>query len=61
MPPLVCTQNSLFHIDFGVPIVANKSSDYRTSTGKNCRYIPSIAQYFDCVSMIVNINNNYLL
>ncbi|KAF7273684.1 hypothetical protein GWI33_013631 [Rhynchophorus ferrugineus] len=48
MLPLICTQNSYSHIDYGTPLLASKSTDYRTSTSKNHGYIPNIAQDFDC-------------
>ncbi|KAJ8965906.1 hypothetical protein NQ314_003847 [Rhamnusium bicolor] len=48
MPPLVCTQNTFSHVDYGIPIVANKSTDYRTCTGTYHRFIPNIPQEFDC-------------
>ncbi|KAF5281808.1 hypothetical protein FQA39_LY05022 [Lamprigera yunnana] len=46
--PFVCTNNSYGNIDYGVPIVANKWTDYRTSTGSYHKFIPNIAQEFDC-------------
>ncbi|KAL1488047.1 hypothetical protein ABEB36_015417 [Hypothenemus hampei] len=48
MYPLKCTQNTLFHLDGGTPIVLAKYTDYRTSTGKYHDLIPNIPQYFDC-------------
>ncbi|KAK5647287.1 hypothetical protein RI129_002179 [Pyrocoelia pectoralis] len=48
MPPLICTNNTLGNIDYGIPIVANKAADYRTSTGLHHRLIPNVAQEFDC-------------
>ncbi|XP_030750690.1 uncharacterized protein LOC115878360 [Sitophilus oryzae] len=48
MAPLICTQNSYSHIDYGTPLLALKSTDYRTSTGKNHRFIAGISQDFDC-------------
>lgn len=47
--PFLCTSNSLGNVDYGIPIVANKSTDYRTSTGTYHRLIPNVAQEFDCV------------
>ncbi|KAH1006766.1 hypothetical protein HUJ05_007470 [Dendroctonus ponderosae] len=48
MTPYACTQNSVFHIDYGVPLLASKSTDYRTSSRKNHDFIPSLPQDFDC-------------
>lgn len=48
MRPLVCTQNTHSHVDYGIPILASKSTDYRTSTGTYHRNIPNIPQHFDC-------------
>lgn len=36
----VCNTNSFCNIDYGEPIIASKSTDYRTSTGKGHRYLP---------------------
>ncbi|KAL3288097.1 hypothetical protein HHI36_002547 [Cryptolaemus montrouzieri] len=46
--PLVCTRNSLHHIDYGVPIVANKSTDYRTTTSSFHGHVPENPDDFDC-------------
>nr|CAI5832909.1 unnamed protein product [Callosobruchus analis] len=48
MPPLICTQNTHSHVDYGIPLLASKSTDYRTCTGTYHRYIPNIPQHFDC-------------
>nr|CAH7716737.1 unnamed protein product [Callosobruchus chinensis] len=48
MPPLICTQNTHSHVDYGIPLLARKSTDYRTCTGTYHRYIPNIPQHFDC-------------
>lgn len=50
MFPLICTSNTQSHVDYGIPIVANKSTDYRTSTGTYHRFIPSVSGDNDCVS-----------
>ncbi|KAJ8975930.1 hypothetical protein NQ317_014890, partial [Molorchus minor] len=47
-PLFICNTNTLGHIDYGIPIVANKSTDYRTSTSLSHQYIPTIPQEFDC-------------
>lgn len=47
--PLVCTTNSLGNIDYGIPILANKSTDYRTATTIGHRYRPSVPQEFAVV------------
>lgn len=49
--PLICTTNSLGTIDYGVPIVANKSTDYRTASRIGHRHLPNIPQDFNTVSM----------
>lgn len=49
MQTLVCTSNSLGNIDYGIPIIANKSTDYRTSTGAYHRLRTEIPDEFDCV------------
>lgn len=48
--PLICTTNSHYHFDYGIPIVANKSTDYRTTTGSFHDCVPSNPDDFDCVS-----------
>ncbi|CAH1970275.1 unnamed protein product [Acanthoscelides obtectus] len=48
MPPLICTQNTHSHVDYGIPLLATKSTDYRTCTGTYHGYIPEIPQHFDC-------------
>lgn len=58
--PLKCTQNSLFHIDYGTPLLASKSTDYRSSTAKNHSFIPNIPQEFDCVSLLKKILSHYV-
>lgn len=50
MFPLICTSNTQSHVDYGIPIVANKSTDYRTSTGTYHRFIPSTPRHYDRVS-----------
>lgn len=51
--PLVCTANSLGNIDYGIPIIANKSTDYRTATTIGVRFLPSAPQEFDVVRIIL--------
>lgn len=57
MTPLICTSNTYSHIDYGVPLYATKSTDYRTSTGTYNRQIPCFPQQFDCVSIIIAHTN----
>lgn len=47
---MICTSNTYGHIDYGVPLYASKSTDYRTSTGTYHRQIPCAPEQFDCVS-----------
>ncbi|CAG9764080.1 unnamed protein product [Ceutorhynchus assimilis] len=49
MSLLMCTgtQTPSFHVDYGIPLHARRSTDYRTSTGKNHGFIPEIPQDFD--------------
>ncbi|KAF5274795.1 hypothetical protein FQR65_LT00378 [Abscondita terminalis] len=46
--PLICNNTSYGNIDYGIPIVANKWTDYRTTTGTHHRFIPTFPQDFDC-------------
>lgn len=46
--PLICTSNSWGHVDYGTPITARKSTDYRTSTGTYHRHIAGASEEFDC-------------
>ncbi|KAK9886697.1 hypothetical protein WA026_017614 [Henosepilachna vigintioctopunctata] len=46
--PLRCNINSRYHIDYGVPIVANKSTDYRTTTKISHDFVPENPDDFDC-------------
>ncbi|KAG5886062.1 hypothetical protein JTB14_009510 [Gonioctena quinquepunctata] len=48
MPPLICTSNTQSHVDYGIPLLASKSTDYRTCTGTYHRFIPNYPQNFDC-------------
>nr|XP_023016410.1 uncharacterized protein LOC111505775 [Leptinotarsa decemlineata] len=48
MAPFICTSNSQSHVDYGIPLLASKSTDYRTCTGTYHRFIPSYPQHFDC-------------
>lgn len=47
--PLICTNNTQGHVDYGIPITILKSNDYRTSTGTYHRFIPNKGQDFDAV------------
>lgn len=53
MAPLICTTNTQARVDYGIPIYATQSTDYRTSTGKNHDYIAPVPQEFDAVSFQV--------
>lgn len=55
MNTLMCTSNSLGDIDYGIPVVANKSTDYRTSTGTYHRLRTHVPQEFDCVISRIKI------
>lgn len=46
--PFICSNNSFGSIDYGMPIVANKATDFRTSTSMYHRLIPMAPQDFDC-------------
>ncbi|KAJ8911863.1 hypothetical protein NQ315_012529 [Exocentrus adspersus] len=48
MYPLLCTQNTQSHVDYGIPITTTKSTDYRTSTGTYHRFIPNVPQHYNC-------------
>ncbi|XP_056637735.1 uncharacterized protein LOC130445870 [Diorhabda sublineata] len=45
--PRQCTQNTLSHVDYGIPLLAKKS-DYRSSYKMGHSFIPSIPQEYDC-------------
>lgn len=49
--PLICTNNTQGHVDYGIPIVSNKSTDYRTAYGTYHGHIPPKGQDFDAVNI----------
>ncbi|XP_044746865.1 uncharacterized protein LOC123308320 [Coccinella septempunctata] len=56
--PLICTTNSRYHIDYGIPLVANKSTDYRTTTGSCHDGLPPNPDDFDC-RVKVNLRDDW--